>query len=220
MWRSGTLVEGTDTGRDSLGKQSRRKRIVQPFIIFYSLGRTPHWWVPQPRSPPVADPRGTVGVLCPCLPVAPRRGGVATPVQLVVARRLGWSCPRVRRAPACGRRHPKAWPGAAAGASPWRVAGGTGPRRTSSHQACGVSDRLPRPMPRASRRASLLPVVHAPHARPRLLTAPLSPATPHRRPPSAGHGRARRQTQAGGGTGLGGGWPAVARRRQSGAHGT
>src|SRR3989449_4708853 len=37
MWRIGTLVEGTDTGRDSLGKQSRRKRIVQPFIIFYSL---------------------------------------------------------------------------------------------------------------------------------------------------------------------------------------
>src|SRR5712691_12961206 len=37
MWRIRTLVEGTDTGRDSLGKQSRRKRIIQPFIIFYSL---------------------------------------------------------------------------------------------------------------------------------------------------------------------------------------
>jgi hypothetical protein len=41
MWRIGTLVEGTDTGRDSLGKQSRRKRIIQPFIIFYSLGGGP-----------------------------------------------------------------------------------------------------------------------------------------------------------------------------------
>src|SRR6266852_4303839 len=43
MWRIRTLVEGTDTGRDSLGKQSRRKRIIQPFIIFYSLPLSQVW---------------------------------------------------------------------------------------------------------------------------------------------------------------------------------
>src|SRR4051794_25101973 len=30
-------VKGPDLGEDSLGKQSRRKSIVQPFRIFYSL---------------------------------------------------------------------------------------------------------------------------------------------------------------------------------------
>src|SRR6267378_3394842 len=47
MWRMRTLVEGTDTGRDSLGKQSRRKRIIQPFIIFYSLAPGPYPGTPE-----------------------------------------------------------------------------------------------------------------------------------------------------------------------------
>src|SRR4029450_11633275 len=32
-------AKGPDLGEDSLGKQSRRKSIVQPFRIFYSLAR-------------------------------------------------------------------------------------------------------------------------------------------------------------------------------------
>ncbi len=36
-WRIGTRVEGTDIEGYSLGKQSRRKNIIQPFVIFYSL---------------------------------------------------------------------------------------------------------------------------------------------------------------------------------------
>jgi hypothetical protein len=32
-------VKGPDLGEDSLGKQSRRKSIVQPFRIFYSLAQ-------------------------------------------------------------------------------------------------------------------------------------------------------------------------------------
>jgi hypothetical protein len=37
LWLIGTLVEGTDIEGHSLRKQSRRKSIVQAFMIFYSL---------------------------------------------------------------------------------------------------------------------------------------------------------------------------------------
>ena len=40
LWLIGTLVEGTDIEGYSLRKQSRRKSIVQPFMIFYSLGQS------------------------------------------------------------------------------------------------------------------------------------------------------------------------------------
>src|SRR5712691_548604 len=60
MWRIRTLVEGTDTGRDSLGKQSRRKRIIQPFIIFYSLAQD------QEEEPPGPN---LVGLHSPSRPV-------------------------------------------------------------------------------------------------------------------------------------------------------
>src|SRR4029450_9722617 len=43
LWLIGTLVEGTDIEGHSLRKQSRRKSIVQPFMIFYSLA--------HPRGP-------------------------------------------------------------------------------------------------------------------------------------------------------------------------
>ncbi len=37
LWLIGTLVKGTDIEGHAIRKQSRRKSIVQPFMIFYSL---------------------------------------------------------------------------------------------------------------------------------------------------------------------------------------
>ncbi len=39
LWLIGTLVKGTDIEGHAIRKQSRRKSIVQPFMIFYSLVR-------------------------------------------------------------------------------------------------------------------------------------------------------------------------------------
>ncbi len=39
LWLIGTLVKGTDIEGHAIRKQSRRKSIVQPFMIFYSLGQ-------------------------------------------------------------------------------------------------------------------------------------------------------------------------------------
>ena len=128
----GGVAEPSSPGLRSLARHrvASTGRVVSHPGGSLSLGR------PAPRSLHVAGPRGTADGRCPCLSVAPRRGGAPTPVWGVwrpppgVVPSTGVSCPRGR--PACCARIASAIPKRGwAQRSGWprgRVAGGTGGR--------------------------------------------------------------------------------------------